>query len=98
MSTSEGVRATMLRGVATAYELKYAVPEERMRAFLDATTPWLEHKIYDAARPVAYARTTYLDSEDRRYLASIKEPVFRRLRIREYGSAAGPDTPAVLHG
>lgn len=80
------------------YELKFALVAAQTEAFLEATAAWLVTKVYDEARPIAFSRTTYLDSPDRRYLASSTEQVSRRLRIREYAGASAHGAPAELSG
>jgi hypothetical protein len=51
---------------------------------------------YDAARPIAYTRTTYFDTDDSVYLRSCQGPITRRLRLREYAMAASlEDTPVL---
>ena len=80
------------------YELKFALSLPQANAFLEASAPWLVTKVYDEALPIAFSRTTYLDSPDRRYLVSSRDRVSRRLRIREYAGAPAPDVPARLTG
>jgi hypothetical protein len=80
------------------YELKFAMPLTQANAFLEAIEPWLVTKVYDESLPIAFARTTYLDSPDRRYLASSRERISRRLRIREYAGAPAPGAPVRLTG
>lgn len=61
--------------------------------------PWLELDVYDAERPVAYSRTTYLDTDQQDFYRSCQEgPVARRLRIREYAAAARLDELPELTG
>ena len=83
---------------ASEHEHKYALAPERADAFLAAVAAHLTSKIYDDARPIAYARTTYLDTEDLTYLGSSGTPLARRLRVREYAAAANGDAPGVLTG
>src|SRR6188508_1325272 len=52
----------------------------------------LEEVIYDRARPVAYARTTYLDTPDERYFNASHQGARLRVRLRQYASA--PDVGA----
>jgi hypothetical protein len=83
---------------ATAeYELKFLVSLERARAFLGAMRDRLHVKVYDPTWPVAFTRTTYLDTPDWRYLRSSGE-VLRRLRIRQYAGAPDDGVPARLTG
>ena len=51
---------------------------------------------YDLARPIAYTRTTYFDTDDSRFLRSCEGPVSRRLRLREYAMAASLEDVPVL--
>lgn len=56
--------------------------------------------MYDRARPVAYTRTTYLDTDRMDYYRSGDdgESVHVRLRIREYAAASGLLDAPVLTG
>lgn len=91
-------RAQPLAPHRNQYELKFALPLPQANAFIEASEPWLVTKVYDESLPIAFARTTYLDSPDRQYLASSRERVSRRLRIREYAGAPAPDAPVRLTG
>jgi len=51
---------------------------------------------YDRARPIAYTRTTYFDTDDSVYLRSCDGPVARRLRLREYAMAASLEDAPIL--
>lgn len=82
---------------AAEYELKFVVSLERARAFLGAMRDRLHVKVYDPAWPVAFTRTTYLDTPDWRYLRSSGE-VLRRLRIRQYAGAPDDGVPPRLTG
>jgi hypothetical protein len=53
---------------------------------------------YDQARPIAYTRTTYFDTDDAFYLRSCAGRIARRLRLREYGMAASMEDAPVLSG
>jgi VTC domain len=83
---------------ADEYELKFMVSLERARAFLGAMRDRLHVTVYDPAWPVAFARTTYLDTLDWRYLRSSGADVWRRLRIRQYAGAPDDGVPARLTG
>lgn len=80
------------------YELKFVVPLERARAFLRALRDHVRVTVYEPALPVAFARTTYLDTPDWRYLRSSAAEVSRRLRIRQYAGAPDDGVPARLTG
>lgn len=51
---------------------------------------------YDQARPIAYTRTTYFDTDDSVYLRSCDGPIARRLRLREYAMAASLEDAPIL--
>jgi hypothetical protein len=51
---------------------------------------------YDPERPIAYTRTTYLDTDDFAFCRSCEGPVARRLRFREYAMAASLEDAPVL--
>jgi hypothetical protein len=51
---------------------------------------------YDRARPIAYTRTTYFDTDDSLYLRSCDGPIARRLRLREYAMAASLEDVPIL--
>src|SRR5262245_64858579 len=53
---------------------------------------------YDQARPVAYTRTTYFDTDDSVYLRSCDGPIARRLRLREYAMAASLEDAPIRSG
>lgn len=78
------------------YEIKFAVPPAQAHVFIAATSERFCPKVYDESLPIAFSRTTYLDTPNRRYLASSDEPVSRRLRIREYAGAPSSGAPARL--
>jgi hypothetical protein len=80
-------------------ERKYVLSGEQADALLAEARCHLEVDVHDPARPVAFARTTYLDTDDHEYLRScVTGPVARRIRIREYGAAATVDAEPVLTG
>jgi hypothetical protein len=78
------------------HEIKFAVPMSQVDVFFAETGGRLCPQVYDEALPVAFSRTTYLDTPELSYLASSKEPVSRRLRIREYAGAAAAGEPVRL--
>lgn len=80
------------------YEFKFTLSLERMQEFFAASTGLLVDKVYDPGRPVAFSRTTYFDSADRKYLASSGTAHSRRLRVREYAAAAAEGAPVELTG
>jgi hypothetical protein len=51
---------------------------------------------YDLARPIAYTRTTYFDTDDSVFLRSCDGPIARRLRLREYAMAASLEDAPIL--
>jgi hypothetical protein len=78
------------------HEIKFAVPLAQVDVFFAETEGRLCPQVYDESLPVAFSRTTYLDTPDLAYLASSKEAVSRRLRIREYAGAAAAGEPVRL--
>ncbi len=79
-------------------ERKFLVPATLATVFLDAIAGSTRIEVHDPNRPVAYARTTYLDTPQLRYLRSSASGVAKRLRIREYASAPDRETPPILTG
>lgn len=81
------------------HERKFVLNRLDAEHFLGIVGPRLALEVYDTGRPIAYTRTTYLDTEDQEYLRSCEEgPVARRLRIREYAAAPDLLAPPVLTG
>ena len=80
------------------HEWKFSVTRDQAEAFLARIAGQLELEVRDAAMPVAYTRTTYLDADDLPFHRSHDGPVRRRLRVREYASARGAADPARLTG
>lgn len=80
------------------HERKFLVPATLATVFLDAIASETRVEIHDPLRPVAFARTTYLDTSDLRYLRSSASGVAKRLRIREYASAPDLASAPVLTG
>lgn len=78
------------------HEIKFAVPLAQVDVFFAETEGRLCPQVYDESLPVAFSRTTYLDTPELAYLASSKEAVSRRLRIREYAGAAAAGEPVRL--
>lgn len=66
--------------------------------FVAAVAPHMALEVYDDTRPVAYSRTTYLDTDDLTYYGSCGSAVKRRLRVREYAAATDLAEAPVLSG
>lgn len=79
-------------------EHKYVLTAREHARLLAAVRAHAEPIVYDAARPIAYARTTYLDTDDLRYLQSEGKGLSRRLRVREYAAARALDDAPELTG
>ena len=79
-------------------ELKFSVDDLRLARFLRAVDRHVALDVYDAARPVSYARTTYLDTRELDYYRSGDPGPLLRLRIREYAAAPGTSDAPVLTG
>lgn len=76
-------------------ELKFIVDRGQAEAFFTAAAPHLTLDVYDRDRPVAYARTTYLDTDDLAYLGSCATPLATRVRVRQYLAAGDVDAVPV---
>jgi hypothetical protein len=79
-------------------ERRFFVSRAQAEAFLHEVAPRLRLEVHDAERPIAFARTTYLDTDDLLYYQSSRDQVKRRLRVREYAAAADPEAEPVLTG
>lgn len=78
-------------------ELKFLLDSEQALRFIAESALYLTPEIHDEQAPIAYTRTTYLDTSDHAlYLAA--RTVNRRLRIREYASAPSLDVRPALTG
>jgi hypothetical protein len=79
-------------------ELKFMLDEARTPELLAAAAAaGLEIETHDPAMPVAYSRTTYLDTDDHALLLA-DDGIRRRLRIREYADAPDLGAAPVLSG
>jgi hypothetical protein len=79
-------------------ERRFVLKRAEAESFIQTVAPYLALDVYDQQRPIAYSRTTYLDTADLAYFRSCDGPVSRRVRIREYASAYGFDDPPTLTG
>jgi hypothetical protein len=79
-------------------EWRFLLSRPQTIAFLHAVRATTVPELYDRARPLAFTRTTYLDTLDRRYLRSCASKVARRLRLREYALAANLTEVPLLSG
>lgn len=78
-------------------ERKFVTTPEAVVQFLAAVEPLTVLRVHDLERPIAYNRTTYLDTAELTLLRSSRTgPVARKLRIREYASAETPDAVPTL--
>src|SRR6476646_7926573 len=79
---------------AVEHEERFVLTRAQVTRFFTAISGHATIETYDRARPVAYTRTTYFDTDDSVYLQSCEGPIARRLRLREYAMAASlEDTP-----
>jgi hypothetical protein len=79
-------------------ERRFLLSRDEVVEFLAAIRPNAVSEIYDPLRPLAFARTTYFDTDDLSYLRSCDGPVARRLRVREYAQAVCLGDTPVLSG
>ncbi len=80
---------------ALQLERKFLPSRAEMCNFRALVASRLERRIYDPMRPLAFARTTYLDTADLHYYHSRSHGVARRLRLREYAAAAAGEKPCL---
>jgi hypothetical protein len=78
------------------HEERFVLTRAQVTRFFTAIGARATVETYDQARPVAYTRTTYFDSDDSVYLRSCEGPIARRLRLREYAMAASLEDMPVL--
>ena len=77
-------------------EERYVLTRAQVTRFFAAIGRRAAVETYDRARPIAYTRTTYFDTDDSLFLRSCDGPVARRLRLREYAMAASLEDAPVL--
>jgi hypothetical protein len=78
------------------HEERFVLTRAQVTRFFAAIGARAAVETYDRARPIAYTRTTYFDTDDSLYLRSCDGPIARRLRLREYAMAASlEDTPVL---
>ena len=82
--------------MAPEFEHRYLVDPRAVSRVLRALAGRMEEVVYDPRRPVAWSRTTYLDTPDERYLAASQAGTRLRVRLRQYASATDEGTPALL--
>lgn len=75
-------------------EFRFLLDRPALAGVLAAAAGRLEEVIYDPSRPVAWARTTYLDTADERYLRTSATGSRLRVRVRQYAAALDPIDPA----
>jgi hypothetical protein len=80
------------------HEQRFILTRAQAIAFYSAVGARASLEVYDRERPIAYTRTTYLDTDDYACFRSCEGPVARRLRVREYAAAATLGEPPLLSG
>jgi hypothetical protein len=78
------------------HEERFVLTRAQVAQFFAALGGRAVVETYDQARPIAYTRTTYFDTDDCLYLRSCHGPIARRLRLREYAMAASLEDAPVL--
>jgi len=78
------------------HEERYVLTRAQVTRFFAAIGGRAAVETYDRARPIAYTRTTYFDTDDSLFLRSCDGSVARRLRLREYAMAASLEDAPVL--
>ncbi|MFB1481071.1 VTC domain-containing protein [Corallococcus sp. RDP092CA] len=79
-------------------ERRFQPPREALASFLSAIQGWTSRHLYAPDLPVAYTRTTYLDTDGLDFLGTCHSGQAERLRLREYAGAAHPSEAPVLTG
>ncbi|RKG62906.1 VTC domain-containing protein [Corallococcus sp. CA054B] len=79
-------------------ERRFQPSREALASFLGAVQGWVSRHVYAQGLPVAYTRTTYLDTEGLDFLGTCHSGQAERLRLREYAGAAHLTEAPVLTG
>ena len=79
-------------------ERKFLLDAHTAFSFWEIATSYLRPHRPELSRPLAYVRTTYFDTDDFAYFRGHASPTARRLRVREYASAADPHEVPELTG
>jgi hypothetical protein len=82
----------------TEHELRFVMDQDDVLAFLRRTSGRLREHVFDETMPVAFTRTTYLDTENLDFFRGDGGGTTRRVRVREYALAPDRDEPARLTG
>ncbi len=82
--------------VGAEVERRFAADPGAVDRFLAVAAGYLVAEAHHRRAPVAYTRTTYLDTDDLALLGAESGPLSHRLRIREYGAAPTPRVTPVL--
>jgi hypothetical protein len=80
------------------HERRFILLRSQAEGFVRVVAPQMTMEVYDLTRPLAFTRTTYLDTDDFEFFKSCDGPISRRLRVREYGASSNPDEEAVMSG
>lgn len=78
------------------FEERFLLTRAQVTRFFASLARHAAVEIYDRERPIAYTRTTYLDTDDYAFYRSCEGPVARRLRFREYAMAASLEDAPIL--
>jgi len=78
------------------FEERFLLTRAQVTRFFASLARHAAVEIYDRERPIAYTRTTYLDTDDFAFYRSCDGPVARRLRFREYAMAASLEDAPIL--
>jgi hypothetical protein len=78
------------------HEERFVLTRAQVTRFFSTIGVHATVETYDRARPIAYTRTTYFDTDEALYLQSCTGPIARRLRLREYAMAASLEDAPIL--
>lgn len=76
-------------------EQRFLVAPDEARGFLARVASEIPADVFDPARPIAFVRTTYFDTDDLELFRSQRR---RRVRLREYAGSPGPEGIPTLTG
>lgn len=85
----------MWAGHPCVHEHRFLLARHRAYAFIEAVARHVSREIYDAERPMAFARTIYYDNDVRDYARTGGSDTVERLRVREYAAARPSDRPVL---
>jgi hypothetical protein len=96
--TAAAVEQQPLSNDPFTHEQRFLLTRGEAARFLKGAADRASKTTYDPDRPISYTRTTYFDTADAAYLSPAEGEPARRLRVRQYASAASPGEPPLFSG